>query len=424
MDILEKNKGWLELSRVYAIYSVNMMLKGRLDEAKVYIEKADKLCRLTNNKYRYNFNLIKWSEYYNYRGDFSKAIDSSTKALRYFKKVKNREMQHYVMSVIAYYHEKSNQYDSAYLYAKNLDVLKRSMGLEKMAKQSRQYKVELEVFDKENQIKEQAQKIEFQALENQVSEANRKRWVIGGIGGIAIVILISFIFIQRQKQVAKVEKAQLIIEEREQAFRSVIDGQEAERKRIAQELHDGIGQQLSGVKMALQNMAGTIKEQEESFHQQLNTVIGLVGASSSEVRHLAHQMLPQVLEEKGLSDALKDLIQSTFQASKLKFNYDDRLKNISLTKSAKLTIYRSIQELISNTIKHAEASEIDLYLYESNSNLLVAYSDNGKGMNKETAKNGLGLSGIRHRMENSKGTFTIDSPNNNGFSAILKLPLL
>lgn len=423
IEILEMHEDWESLARVYSIYSQVAYELGRKNDSKIYLEKATTAAYKSGSKHKYYFNLIKWGEYFAKIGNHQSGIDSLKKANDYFKEVGYKAAYYHSSIVLSNNYGLNQQYDSAHKLLRDMLAYKRRMNVEKMARQSKLYRVELDVYNKENQIKDQARKIELQTLENRVSEANRKRWVIGGISGIAIVILISLIFIQRQKQLAKIERAELIIEEREQAFKSVIDGQEAERKRIAQELHDGIGQQLSGVKMALQNMAGTIKKQEVSFHQQLTSVIGLVGASSSEVRHLAHQMLPQVLEEKGLSDALKDLIQSTFHATKIKFNYDDQLKDIVLNKSAKLTIYRSIQELINNTIKHAEASEIDLYLYESKSNLLVAYSDNGKGMDETTIKSGLGLSGIRHRLENSKGTFTIEPSNKKGFNAMLKLPI-
>lgn len=423
IQILERHNDYESLARVYSIYSQVAYELGRKEDARLYLDKASEAALKSGSKHKYHFNLIKWGEYYSRIGNHRTGIDSLIKAVKYFKKVNYKAAFHHSSTVLSNNYALNNQFDSAHKILNEMVIFKWQMNVDKMARQSKLYRVELDVYDKETQIKEQAQEIELQALENQVSEANRKRWVIIGVSGIAIVILISLIFIQRQKQQAKVERAQLVIQEREHAFQSVIQGQEAERKRIAQELHDGIGQQLSGVKMALQNMAGTIAKQEVSFHKQLTFVIDLVGTSSSEVRHLAHQMLPQVLEKSGLSEALKDLIQSTYQATKIKFNYEDKLNGVALKQNDKLTIYRSIQELINNTIKHSGASEIDLYLYESNSNLLVAFSDNGKGIDEDSIVKGLGLTGIRHRIENAKGTFTIDSSNKTGFNAMLKLPL-
>ena len=79
--------------------------------------------------------------------------------------------------------------------------------------------------------------------------------------------------------------------------------------------------------------------------------------------------------------------------------------------------------MINNTIKHAQASEIDLVVYESGGQILVAYSDNGVGMDENNVKKGLGLNGIRYRVENYKGSFNLESSAGKGFSAILKLPL-
>lgn len=423
INTLENKVRTQDLARIYSIYARSLIRDKKYEEARDYLNKASSLSLELKNYYRYSFNLIKWSDYYKSKKQYSKGIDSCRKALRYFKKAENKEMEIYAVNELAYNFANNFQYDSAFAYAIRLDVLKRERGLYKMARQSEQFRIELDVYDKENTIKEQERQIELQAFENELSEAKRKRWLIGGISAIIIIILIAIFLIQNVKQKAKVEKARLIIEEREQAFRSVIEGQERERKRIAQELHDGIGQQLSGIKMALQNMSGAIEKQEKTLDKELTTIIDLVGVSSAEVRHLAHQMLPQVLEEKGLSEALKDLIQSTFQVSKIKFNFEDESKGQMLSEQLKLTIYRSIQELINNTMKHANATEIDLYLYESNRNLLVAYSDNGKGIANSNFKGGLGLSGIKHRIENLKGIFTVELEQSRGFSAILKLPI-
>lgn len=421
INILEKNEGLLELCRVYSIYARSLLRDKKYGETKHYLIKASEACLKVDNQYRYHFNLIKWAEYHSEMKEYEQAKDSLRRALAYFNHVGNKEMEHYSINELGYAHARTSEYDSAFIYAMKLDRLKRSMNLDKMGRQSRQYKVELEVYDKENKIKEQAREIEVQTYENEIAEAKQKRWLIGGVSAVIIVLLLSFIYVQFTKQRTKAEKAELIIKEREQAFRSVIKGQEAERKRIAQELHDGIGQQLSGIKMALQNLTVNIKEKEGESQKTLKSIINLVGNSSSEVRQLAHQMLPQVLEEKGLDEALKDLIQSTYQSTRIKFNYENQLKSISLGKDWKLTIYRSIQELINNSIKHAEATEIDIYLYDSKSQIFVAFSDNGKGIGS-SIKLGLGLNGIKHRVENLKGGFTIDTTAEKGFNAILKIP--
>lgn len=412
-----------DLARIYSIYARSLIRDKKYDEARVYLNKASSLSLELKSYFRYSFNLIKWSEFFKSQKKYKQAIDSCRKALGYFKKAGNKEMEHYAYNELASSFINDKQPDSAFNYAWKMNFLKESMEVEKMARKSELYKVELDVYEKENTIKVQERELELQAFQNELSEANRKRWLIGGVSAIIIVIIIAIFLVQNLKQKAKVEKAQLIIEEREQAFRSVIEGQEKERKRIAQELHDGIGQQLSGIKMALQNMNGTIENQGNKFDKDLTTIIDLVGLSSAEVRHLAHQMLPKVLEERGLSEALKDLIQSTYQLSKIKFNFENEFKRPMVSEQLKLTVYRSIQELINNTMKHANATEIDLFLYEANGNLLVAYSDNGKGIVDSNFKGGLGLSGIRHRIENLKGTFTVELEQSKGFSAILKLPI-
>lgn len=424
ISILEEHNDYKELARVYAIYARSLIRDHEFEKAKRYLIMADTACILSNNSYRYFFNQIKWSEFYKEKKEYDKAREYLYKALPFFKKVGNMELEHSVQLEMAVNYAYVNQFDSAYYYAIMLERLRKHMSIEKMGRQSQLYKVELDVFDKENKIQEQNQQIEFQKYQNELAEAKTKRWIIGGISAVAILILIAILIIQNLRQKAKTEQANIIIKERETAFRAVISGQEKERKRIAQELHDGIGQQLSGIKMALQNIVDSLKSQSENVNKDLQNVVDLVSSSASDVRLLAHQMLPQVLIEKGLEAALKDLIQVTHHSTGIKFDFDYQSGDLKLNEDYELSIYRSIQEMVNNTIKHAEASKIYLYIYKSGSNILIAYSDNGKGLDEKFEFSGLGLSGIKNRIENLNGNFSIDKSSDSGFSAIFKLPLI
>lgn len=423
ISILEEHEDWESLARVYAIYSHLLFDLGRKEESRKNLEKASKAAIKSGSMHKYHFNLIKWGQYLWRSGETKSGIDSLKKAIHYFERIEYKEAWHHASSMLGHAYAKDGRYDSAYAILYDMILFRRNMNVEQMSRQSKLYRVELDVYEKEKQIESQAREIEMQNYEKEIAEAKQKRWFIAGFSILIIILLLAFIYIQFNKQRTKTEKAGLIIKEREQAFRSVIEGQEEERKRIAQELHDGIGQQLSGIKMALQNITANVKEQEGEYQNTLKSIIKLVSISSTEVRQLAHQMLPQVLEEKGLNEALKDLIQNTYQSTGIKFNFDNQLEKIDLEKEWKLTIYRSIQELISNTIKHSGASEIDLFLYESNATLLVAYSDNGKGILEATSQKGLGLNGIKNRVENLKGNFTVDYSASQGFNAIFKIPL-
>lgn len=424
ISTLENINKQSELGRIYAIYARSLTRDENYTLAKDYLVKADMACINTSNQYQFFFNQIKWSDFYKEQQEYLKARPYLYKALNYFRKVDNKEMLHYAQLELAVNYAYTRNFDSAYYYSITLEKLRKKMSIEKMGRQSKLYQVELDVFNKERKIKKQQTQIEFEQYQKELAEAKSKRWLIGGISAIAIVLLIAFLLIQNVRQKAKTEKANLIIEERERAFQEVLEGQEKERRRIAQELHDGVGQQLSGIKMALQNFMDASKSQTKFMEENIPPILSLVSSSAADVRLLAHQMQPQVLVEKGLKAALADLVQITHQTTKIKFGLEYKIDIAKLNEQYELAIYRCLQELINNTIKHAKASKIEIYIYENKTHLLIAYSDNGIGIQKNIKGKGLGLSGIKNRIESLNGSFSYDDSQNFGFSSIFKLPIL
>ncbi|WP_258100304.1 tetratricopeptide repeat-containing sensor histidine kinase [Marinoscillum pacificum] len=270
---------------------------------------------------------------------------------------------------------------------------------------------------------EKEQEIANQQLEltEKESEIQAKRIQIGGlIGGLVILILFGFIF-YNQYQAKQNQKLQLaILNEKERGFESVIQATEEERKRISKDLHDGIGQQLSALKMALTNIASNTSDEDQQ--EDLEMIIDQFSKSAEEVRQVSHQMMPRTLMDYGLVNAIEDLLQNSFKFSDIKYDFEHRLINERFDERIEISLYRVLQELINNIIKHSQASEISVQLIQNKGKLLLFVEDNGKGMNND-ASNGHGLLNIKSRLDMVKGTVNYEPSPSSGTSATISIPV-
>nr|WP_255730474.1 ATP-binding protein [Tenacibaculum sp. Cn5-46] len=205
----------------------------------------------------------------------------------------------------------------------------------------------------------------------------------------------------------------------------MIDGQEKERIRIAEDLHDNIGSVLATLKLHFENLK--LNREKEHFNQEELYVKTekLIDETYLKVRSIAHAKNAGVIANKGLLVAVKLMAEKISDANKitihvLDFGLDKRLDN-----QLEITIFRIIQELITNIIKHANANEatINISLFDQVLNIII--EDNGKGFNykKTNLKNGMGISSIQTRIKHLSGSFEIDSTINKGTSIIINIPV-
>ena len=242
-------------------------------------------------------------------------------------------------------------------------------------------------------------------------EENNKRLLIITLIGVFLIALIVFLFF-KQKQKTQQQKIIGLENEKENiALRSIMSGEEKERSRIAKELHDGLGGVLAAAKMHASNTGNSDK------------LLNLLDTASKETRRISHNLLPESLTKKGLDAALKDYINSINENSLLKVDYISLgLKN-DLPQSLQLSVYRIIQELINNIIKHSSATDALVQLQQEPNKLIITVEDNGKGFKKEHNFNGIGLQNIESRLSLLKGTLEINSKQAQGTSVYIVLTL-
>ncbi|WP_293307674.1 sensor histidine kinase [Pedobacter sp. UBA5917] len=218
----------------------------------------------------------------------------------------------------------------------------------------------------------------------------------------------------RQKVADLQQKQQLEIS------RAMLNAEEKERNRVAQDLHDGLGGMLSGLKINLSNWA---KHSEMQLHDvELQRIVNQLDSSVTELRHIARNMMPQTLLKFGLEVALKDLAESAMGNNMhIDFQALNISKNIALEEQ--IIIYRIVQEILTNILKHARADEVVLQCSENEKHFYITIEDNGTGFDTSTYKKGMGIENIKNRVAYLKGSLEIDSKPGNGTNINIEIPI-
>ena len=192
-----------------------------------------------------------------------------------------------------------------------------------------------------------------------------------------------------------------------------------ERKRVGMELHDGVGQQISALQMRL----NYIISRDNAATPELENLQDELKKVHEEIRRISHDMMPQLLEKYGLEDALLLVLQQVRETNGIDTDFNLKLCRKKYPDIVERTLYRIVQELVNNTVKHTQAEHIFLNIVEDSDILRVIYQDNGNFIARKEDKAGRGLLNIRQRISSLGGTVKIKSKNNNGFHIYFKLPL-
>jgi NarL family two-component system sensor histidine kinase LiaS len=200
---------------------------------------------------------------------------------------------------------------------------------------------------------------------------------------------------------------------------------EAERHRLARELHDSVSQQLFAAMMMMSalNEQAIRDDAPEMQKKQLAMVTDIINASQSEMRALLLHLRPVTLEGKSLKQGIEQLLKEL--ETKIKISLKWEIVDFAMPSSIEDQLFRVIQELLSNTLRHAKADELEVYLHRIEHNVLLRVIDDGVGFDVENQKAGsYGLMNIRERISGIGGTLKIISFKNQGTSIEIKIPLL
>ena len=209
-------------------------------------------------------------------------------------------------------------------------------------------------------------------------------------------------------------------------------GEEQERTRLAKDLHDGLGGMLSGIKYSFQTMKGNLVMTPDN-HQAFERSMDMLDSSIKEMRRVAHNMMPESLVKFGLDTALKDFCNDINQSGALRVTYQSiGLENAAIEQTTAIAIYRIVQELINNTMKHASAKTAIVQVTKADGNISITVEDDGRGFDSvilesrrarpdDQVGRGIGWSNIQSRVEYLKGKIDIQSEPGKGTSVLIEL---
>jgi signal transduction histidine kinase len=244
----------------------------------------------------------------------------------------------------------------------------------------------------------------------------KKEKQIYGLIFLGILSCTGFLFYYVfQKKIAK-QKLQI----KQTQIQSILDGEEKERTRIAKDLHDGIVQDLTAIKLQLNAGVNNDNTVDKNI---VVTAVESIDKASKEVRNISYQMMPATLIQLGFIPAIEDLLKRVLAPSNIKYDFEQIGITERLPDNIEVSIFRITQELLNNVIKHSEANFVSLLITLKANVVTMIFEDNGKGFDATTVKKGIGFSSLSSRVELLNGDIKYEKADGAGTMAIVKIPV-
>ncbi|MEW7277274.1 tetratricopeptide repeat protein [Aquimarina sp. 2201CG1-2-11] len=430
LDFSKKNNN----QRSIAIALLNIgniyLEKHKDDEALTYFNKSIKISKEYNYPLITLNNMINIGEVFKNKKDFSKAKENYFEVLSIAKKSGYLMQQTYVYQQLKDIALEEKKFEKALTYTEKKNLIQDSINRMQKDNEISKLEVEYETLKKEKEITVLKKDQELKTLELQQQQSQKK--IIAYAFGIILIPLIGLLFLYYQKLQAQSElnkkqeeineqKISSLLKEQElKLIKASIKGQDNERKRIAQELHDSIGGNLAAIKLQLNNK----ENKEENIH--FLSINEQIDDTYEKVRELSHNLIPKKFSENNFCDVLEEYCSNIGNARNFSSSFiaHPRTKIDDLNEQLQIEVFKIIQELITNTIKHAKASCIELQLNLVDNILNILFEDNGIGFSVEKNINGIGFKNIKSRLNKISGTLHIDSMLKRGTIINIEIPNL
>lgn len=381
-------------------------------EALALYEKGEKEARIWNDTTTICSYLIYYAELLSkISKNQNLAIAKSEESVMLMRQQKRRD-DHSFHAALMHLAEKlhaAGKYKEASVLKSEANELRTKM----FSKENQEQVNELETRFKVKEL-EQEKKL---AIATATAEKKQKQFLYLLLGGTLIIASFIFLLIQlRNKKKQAEEKANA----QKALLSSILETEEKERSRIAKDLHDGIVQDLTAIRIDLNSTTTNVPA---DLQNQLKQIVHAVDVATKEVREISYQMMPVTLRELGLLKAIEELLNRTLPKKNIQFEFNFFGIEERLPEKIETTVYRICQELLNNTIKHSHASNVSLLLQVRNNILQLTYEDNGVGFNSSTIKKGIGLNSLNSRIEMVKGSLEFDATESNGTTAYIRIPV-
>ncbi|HRG59669.1 MAG TPA: sensor histidine kinase [Bacteroidia bacterium] len=258
-------------------------------------------------------------------------------------------------------------------------------------------------------------------IENEALKQKNQFLIIIFIFAVAFLAFLFFFFYRNQQAKKEKNHQENLRQLQRQSFVQMVELQEKERAEFAANLHDGIGHLISAIQLNL----SAIKVEDMRNKEILQNTSKIINTAAVEVRQISHRIMPQSLIELGLVASIDELVNRLEIAQKLHIEFTCDNNFDEMKKDFQIAIYRIVQEVLSNMIKHAEASLITIELKKDNEFVYLHITDNGKGFEEKDLilSDGIGWQNIRSRVDLFNGKLTIISKLKAGSQLLMKFPI-
>lgn len=265
---------------------------------------------------------------------------------------------------------------------------------------------------------------QLQIAQKEVQLQKSKQYMLLSIGATLVALLIAGLLYanSRYKKRQHAKQMQSLQQQKEiQILQALMQGEEKERSRIAKNLHDGVAGMLAAVKMHFSSVPGVDDLMHSEGYQQ---GMKLLNEATQEIRKTSHNLMPEVLLQHGLDEALRRFCNSVNNSKVLQIQYDSWGEVDRFSDTFELSVYRIVQELVNNIIKHSRATQAMVQLSQQDDVLSISIEDNGIGFsNSDNGKDGMGLRSLQSRIKAMNGKMEVDSSQQSGVSAYLEFEI-
>ncbi|WP_186435568.1 sensor histidine kinase [Maribacter sp. MAR_2009_72] len=396
---------------------IQFKLSGEFTKAELYFKKVDSATK--GKLFWQDYNSTNLWQLASLKLDQKNFVQAKNYLQRYNKTAKTLKDKFFYNRLNSWILEEEGRYDSAYYYL-NLSI-------------ENEYKIGAKNNSLETallSIENQTDKLKLDKVVSENKQKTTQNWLIAAsftlLFGLGFAILLQKNttkkrLLAEQETQLKQERVDNLLKQQELvSIDAMIEGQEKERQRVANELHDDLGSLMATIKLHFNTVNN--KYEDPALHKAET----LLEEAYQKVRGMAHSKNSGVMSDQGLLPAIRKMAQVISETNALQVSVEDFGMGDRLENSLELSLFRTVQELVANAIKHAEATTLNIQLTQHEDTLNIIVEDNGKGFDRTNAvkgKNGMGLTNIEKRIEHLEGHFTIDSVLGKGTSILIDIPI-
>lgn len=418
LEICAKTNNRRGFSEVYSNMATCYFFMGQYDASLHYHSKVLEIDRFFKDDKQIGDTYFNMAGVYHQKKDYQKAILLLNEAIKLFESSSYPYGLRQAYQLLSQIYQDTHDYKRALLAHQQYVRVANQISNEKNEKHIAELNIQYETEKKEQQLQALNQQVTIQKLEL----VQRNTFLAIIIGLFFISIMLGYLIYNRRKIKARAQLQEAIHHQQNLAALGILGAEERERRRIASELHDGVGQTLSCALMNFNSLFSHVSLNQEHAGQ-AQKALALLSESYDEMRSISHQMIPHVLMKDGLSSAIRELVQR-IDLQTIRIQLEISGLDRRLDQQVETGLYRVTQEAVNNVMKHARASHLTIQLLKDVEGISLSIEDNGCGFDPAhiAQKEGIGLKNIYSRIAFLKGTVDLQSAPGKGTLLMIHLP--